>query len=32
MEYLTDTILCKALFAIAFIAGFVIGVCMKDRG
>lgn len=31
MEYLTDTILCKALFAIAFIAGLVIGVTIKDH-
>ena len=32
MEYLTDTLLCKALFVFAFMVGIIVGLLIKGRG
>ena len=31
MEYMTDTVLCKALFGMAFIVGLILGVVVGPR-
>jgi len=32
MEYLTDTVLCKALFVLAFVVGFAVGILVGPPG
>jgi hypothetical protein len=32
MEYLTDTVLCKALFVLAFAVGFAVGILVGPPG